>query len=217
MATLKPGQIGDFNGKIGQVVISKWRQLTVGRSTPKKSSKKATLTQLEQQSKFALVTTFISRVGGAISVGYQNSSGNLTPYNVAVRYHLNNTVIGEYPAYQIDYSKVRLSAPRFANEIDAAVTVTMGSPLNSIVPLTWTSKINGIGATQDTDKTFIVFYNVSENMFMIFESEAARSALTVNVRVPDENITDEIHGWMFFVSANRKLVSKTSYLGKVEL
>jgi len=35
-----------LNGKIGQAVIAKWRQLTAGRSKPRKSTKRASEEQL---------------------------------------------------------------------------------------------------------------------------------------------------------------------------
>jgi hypothetical protein len=133
MAIVKSGQVGDFSGKIGQSVIAKWRQLTVGRSTPKKSTKKATDEQLDTQSKFKLVTTFVSRIGTTIALGYRNTSGNLTPYNTAVQYHIQNAVTGVYPNYGIDMAKVVLSNPRMVNDIDAASSYVMSNVVDRAV------------------------------------------------------------------------------------
>jgi len=90
------------NGKIGQAVIAKWRQLTVGRSKPRKSTKRASVEQLDTQSEFKLVISFVSRIGTTIALGYRNSAGNLTPQNTAVQYHIQNTVTGIYPAYHLN-------------------------------------------------------------------------------------------------------------------
>lgn len=216
MAILQPGQVAYFKGKIGQVVVSKWRQLTVGRSVPKKSSKKASDIQLDQQSKFAMMTVFISRMGRAITLGYQNNAGNLTPYNTAVRYHLNNAVLGEYPNFSIDFAKVRVSQPRSAIEIDAPDTFAMGPEVAGKATITWTVRENSLNLSDATDTLYTVFYNATEKLFMLSPAEALRSALTANARVPQENGNDEIHGWMFFVSPNKKLVSRSVYLGIVQ-
>lgn len=216
MAILKPGQVGDFKGKIGQVVVSKWRQLTVGRSTPKKSSKKATEEQLNQQSKFGLVTSFIGRIGKTIALGYQNSAGNLTPYNVAVKDHIKNAVTGEYPNFMIDYSKVVLSSPKAQNEIDAAASVEMSAAVDAEVTITWVPKKQVfIERTMGTDLLLVVFYNVTEDAFMTAYSEGTRSSLTSTFFVPQERATDVIHAWAYFISVNKKFVSKSTYLGLV--
>lgn len=217
MAILKPGQVGNFNGKIGQVVVSTWRQLTVGRSTPKKSSKKATETQLDQQSKFGLVTTFVSRFISIISLGYQNSQGNLTPYNRAVKYLLNTAVIGAYPDYAIDFSKFLLSSPRASNEIDTPESITMSATVSGKITLTWVSKLGSLDNTKDTDKLYTLFYNASDGSAMLTYGDVERSKLSFTTRVPEEESTDQIHGWAVFISANKKLVSKTMYLGIVGL
>lgn len=46
MAILQQGSLGVFTGKIGALVIAKWKSKYVGRGAPKKSSKEATVLQL---------------------------------------------------------------------------------------------------------------------------------------------------------------------------
>ena len=218
MAILKAGQVGDFNGKIGQVVVSKWRQLLVGRSTPKKSGKKASDVQLDQQSKFKLVTTFISRLGKNIALGYQNSVGNLTPYNVAVKHHLNTAVTGVYPDYVIDMSKVVLSLPHSKNEIDGIANVTMSNAVDGMVSLAWTKKSLSLNElTSDTDLVNVVFYNETEDAIMSGYADGTRISLKADVFIPQEGPADIIHAWLFMVSVSKKLVSKSIYLGVVEV
>lgn len=217
MAILDPGQIGNFSGKVGRVVISPWKGLTVGRSVPKKSSKVATEVQLNQRSKFGLVTTFVSRFGDLIPLGYQSVKGNVSPYNIAVQYHLKNAVTGIYPDYSIDFTKVRLSAPKGANEIDGISTITTGAAVNYKVALAWELKQSQKPSSKDTDLLYVVFFNATEDNFMTYDGVAERSELTANLRLPQENITDVIHGWMFFVSADKKMVSHTKYLGIMKL
>jgi len=217
MAIVKSGQVGDFNGKIGQAVIAKWRQLTVGRSTPRKSTKKASEEQLDIQSKFKLVTSFVSRIGTTIALGYRNSAGNLTPQNTAVQYHIQNAVTGGYPAYAIDMAKVVLSNPRMLNDIDAASSYVMSNVVDNRVTITWVPKFQVfIERTMQTDLLLVVFYNVTENAFMSAYAEGPRMALSSEFIVPQDRPTDVIHAWAFFVSANKKFVSKSTYLGLVQ-
>lgn len=217
MAILKPGQVGDFNGKIGQVVVTKWRQLTVGRSTPKKSTKKASIEQTDHRSKFSLVMNLMSRLGSTISVGYQNSSGNLTPMNVAMKYHMAEAITGVYPDYTIDYSAVVLTQPRMNNEIDWVDSYAVNAAVDSKVTIAWALDKYPNAASKPTDLLYVVFYNVSKKRFMTYDGVAERSLLTTSLRVPQISDTDIIHGWAFFVSPNKKFVSRSEYLGVMNL
>lgn len=214
MATVKPGQVGDFNGKIGQVVLSKWRDVNVGRSTPKKSTKPPTLAQLDQQSKFGLVTGFLSSISDILAIGYQAGSGGVTPMNAAVSHHLSNGITGVYPNYALDYTKVVISNPSSKNEIDSGYAASVLAVADAKVTVSWiTNDPPANKATSLTDQVYLVFYNITKNRFVTFEGKGTRAALSTTSQIPRSFIGDKFHGYLFFVSQNGKSVSYSDELG----
>lgn len=109
MATYKKGILGVFTGKVGTVIGSNWRGIDYMRSLPKKSKKVATQPQLDQRFKFGLINSFFKSISTLIEIGYQSATGNKTPMNVAVSYHLMEAVTGVSPAFEIDFTKVLIS------------------------------------------------------------------------------------------------------------
>lgn len=221
MAIVKPGQVGDFNGKIGQVVLTKWRDVNVGRSAPKKSTKPPTLARLDQQSKFGLVTGFLGSIADLLAIGYQSSgSPKLTPMNAAVRYHLSNAVTGVYPDYQMDYTKVVISNANVKGEIDGGYTVSATAVADAKVTVTWLASSADALAnklTSPADQLYLVFYNITKQRFVTFESKGTRAALTTTVQIPRSFVGNKIHAYMFFVSPDGKSVSVTEQLGSFTL
>jgi len=208
MSKIKPGQVGDFNGKIGQVVISKWRNLTVGRATPKKSTKTPTAGQLNQRSAFKLVMKFLKQLKVAVNAGY-TKSGNLSPMNVAVQYHLGNAITGVAPNFAIDYTKVVLSKGELFGVYEAAVTGVAGSTMH----INWTIDAIEVEGTTDDDAVFIVFYSPATGYSLTNAHVAKRSALTADVKMPRVFTGNSVHVWLFLVAADGKSVSNAEYLG----
>jgi hypothetical protein len=212
MALIKSGPVGRFNGKIGNVVVAPWKGLLVGREAPTPTNKPATLTQLEQRAKFGLVTGFLSKIGETVRVGYQNSGGNMTAYNVAARYHLDNAVTGVYPAYALDYSKVQLN-DGVGKVLDAPTGIAHTPVVNNRTTITWEAIELVRQDSLPTDQIRIVLFNATADFFLIHPAAAQRSVMTATVRLPIEEEDDVVHAWVMFVSADGKRTSRSRYLG----
>lgn len=208
MAIIKSGQVGDFNGKIGQVVIATWRDLTVGRSIPKKSTKPPTQEQIDQRSVFLSVIKFLKLIKPTIKIGYPGT-GSLTPMNAAVKYHLTNAITGVSPHRAIDYSKVVLSVGDLNSVQDAAVVGVTGNTMN----ITWElDEIDQIGASPEDD-VYMLFFSPTLGSTVTISSVAERSALAGHVKMPKAFIGSSVHVWMFLVAVDGKSVSNSIYLG----
>lgn len=218
MSIFKDGPLGNSRGKIGNVVISKFRNLVVGRSTPSKSSKPPTLKQLVQQARFKLVSEFFNRISEIISVGYQSASGKLSAVNTAVKTHMDKIILGAYPNFTLDYTKIAISAPYSKAEIYSGFSTKAVAVPGYRVDITW-SVLDSSGDTKSlpTDRLYALFYCVEQKRFMTFSGIADRSALTVNVRLPLLMFGTTIHLYTFFASADGSLTSYSEYLGIVKL
>jgi len=215
MATLRQGQLGVFNGKIGALVITKWKDMYVGKSLPKPSSKKRTDLQLDQQSKVKLMGKFIRAFKSEIPFSYQKPPKNKTAMNVAMQYNLTHAILGVYPNHVLDYASIKLSDPyesdtRIDNGLDISAVALPGRKIK----VTWKPDelINNPG-TKLTDKACVYFYHPGKQMFFT-PPRPERNKLTLDISLPSIFV-GELHGWVFFLSEDRKLVSDTQYLGKL--
>ncbi|KIO76694.1 hypothetical protein TH53_13540 [Pedobacter lusitanus] len=213
MAILKQGSLGIFTGKIGALVITKWKDKYVGKSKPKPSAKKASALQLSQRTKIRLAGKFMRRFKSVVSFSFQKVPKNMTAMNYAMWYNLRDAISGEYPDFTMDYAKVRLSEPAdYATEIDngynVAVTVS-----GARISVAWEAdELPDNDETKATDRAYFFCFHPEKNRFVSLES-SQRSDLKIDLNLPDL-FAGEVHMWLFFASDNLKYVSQTEYLGE---
>lgn len=215
MGIVRNGILGSISGSVGPVVLCTYRTQEVVKAKPKKSSKPAVQSQIDQRSRFKLVTGFLSYIADVINIGYRSSDQITTPMNRAVRYVLDNAITGESPDFKLDYSKIKLSNAKGAITFDAQVVATAGRTLE----LTWGAseeKDPKLKALRDTDTAVIVFYGENTDMYMDV-SGAPRGAEKFDFKFNSRFGTDTVHGWMHFLSADKKTVFRGVYLGEFKL
>ena len=215
MGTYNPGVFGTFNGKVGSVVASKWKGIKVVKNYPEKSSKPKSEPQLSQTSQFGLVGSFLKKAAGLISVGYQGVSGAVTPWNIALKYHLEEAITGTYPNFQLNYEMVRLSLEDSA--MDWAPDAKAIAVAGMMVKVSWKLDANASKSTQPTDKAYIFLYNPAKKKSVSVTGNMLRSALSRDLPMPSYFTGDVLYSWLFFTSADGKIVSETQYLGSVTI
>lgn len=211
MGTYKPGIFGPFNGTVGHVVATKWKGKDVVKNSPEKTNKKASLSQVDQRSRFKLVNDFLGHCSDFIAVGYHAVVRKQIPINVALTYHLENAVTGVYQEYKLDYAKVKLSLHK---AIDPVMKPAFLLENGDVLKVNWEMpRMRSITAKSD-DLAYIMCYDSSKRKALKFES-VRRSGLSATLNVPPFYKGDELHCWIFFVSADGKFTSDTQYLGSV--
>jgi hypothetical protein len=216
MAKIEEGQIGDFRGKIGRVVITDFRGMTVGRSAPKQTTKPPTEAQMDQRLRFALATGFVSGMGDIVQLGYQNVKFATSPANMAVKEILASGITGSYPNYEINFPKVMISKAKGNTAIDNIVPINKTAVVNNRTTLSWEALETGRTVSLPTDNLYVLFYNATEEYFINYPAAAKRSQLTATLRTPHEEETDIVHAWALYVSADGTRVSKSKYLGLIQ-
>ena len=214
MAKIPKGILGGISGLVGTVVGATFRTLDIIRSRPKKSNKAPVQTQINQRSKFGLVTEMMSRIKGYIDEGFKPKSALLTALNTAVQYNLNNAVTGEFPNFEIDYPKMRISNGKMTGVEKATVTaVAEGN-----VTVTWdTDDYNFLPVEKlirAKDSARLLLYNEMEDSFMMTGYEL-RPAGLIESRAPSANPGDRVHAYLFFVAEDGESSSRSIYLGAV--
>ncbi|WP_316735757.1 DUF6266 family protein [Pedobacter aquatilis] len=212
MATYKKGILGVFSGKVGTVIGSTWKGVDYMRSLPKSSTKTPTQAQLDQRIRFALVNAFIKPIAPLIRLGYQSTSGNVTPLNAAIAYHLKESVTGISPDFAIDYSKVLFSRGELLGPWLPVATPDARQQLT----INWEDNSTSSFANA-TDMATILIYNPVTKEYMYADQVAARSSLMASMRVPANFVGTAVHAWMAFFAANGSIVSTSIYLGEITI
>lgn len=217
MSKVKTGQIGQFSGKIGALVVCKWRGLLIGKDSPSKKTKPSTDDQLDQQQKFGKVSKVMSLFTPHIAVGWASTRNKTTPMNEALSYHVDKAVEDKYPNYHINFSKVLITRGR--GVIDGGFRPVAKAAAEMKVEISWVTSNHTQRITQPTDQLTVIV--LDENFRpgrvrpLYYEQIARREDLKAEITVHDFCKNHPVHVYMFFVSENGKLVSKSEYLGMV--
>lgn len=213
MAILEQGLIGTFTGKMGAIVVAKWKDRYVGKSKPRKSSKPASKTQVIQRAKFRLIGKFIAELADTISIGFKDTRST-TSMNEAMRHNLTHAISGVYPDYKVDYSKISLSDPNGRGKINHAIEPLLVPAAVNRLKFSWKLEEEPLPDTKPTDIIYLVFYHPVNHVYIT--KELVRSSLTSEIRL-SRSFLGELHAWIFVASDDRRFATGTEYLGQVVL
>jgi hypothetical protein len=105
MATYENGVNGNFKGKVGSVIGSKWKSLNYIKGiSNKKKIATPTEAQINQREKISLVGKFLRILNPVISLGF-NQKENATSYNEATAYVFKNALNKSTSPCSIRYDK----------------------------------------------------------------------------------------------------------------
>lgn len=210
MARFLKGITGAYTGKVGSIVGSSWRGIDYIRSLPKKSSKPATLAQIEQRTKFGMTTAFLKSIKDVVKIGFSDAKqkGKLG-YNVAFKHLINNAVEGVYPTLEINYANVLIANGSLATLVGLSVQENAPQELT----LTWQPDVNRFNAFLD-DQVIVLLYNPSDNLFTIYE-QITREDATMTISLPASYGGKSIVGWAFVIHREGEQTSASQYLGQI--
>jgi hypothetical protein len=211
MGTFKKGILGDFRGKIGTVIGTKWRGRSVMRSLPSGRKGKPNQAQLEQQAKFALMIKFLQPLSSLVKQTYDSSPADMTGINKAISDNLRNAITGVYPAFTVDYAKVLLSKGILPDGGSPAAASTVAGKLT----FTWADD-SGTGDALATDMAFVAVYNEALNRWIFRQNTAARNAGTYTLDVTAFS-GKPVQTYIGFISADGSSVSSSLFTGQVNV
>lgn len=212
---VKSSIIGTLKGKIGDVVLSTWNGIHVARDVPHKTGrKKSSAKSASREQLFKCVMAFFKKTAPLLQIGYpKTGKDKMGGMNKAVSYHLLHAVSGEYPDYYMDLSKIKFTCP--LQLVENAWNAELYAEENGLIGVRWESNPYPRRETQLDDKAYMILYNQHKAALISLVTE--RDALNKSSIRKDWKAGEEIYGWLFFVSADEKLVSPTEYLGMVKI
>lgn len=213
MATIRHGANGGFRGKAGSVIGSSWKSIDYIKGLYKKSSKPATQEQKEQRERFARLMRFLMPIAPFLKIGFgQKQIDRMTPHNVAFQENSKTAVIGDYPNFQLDYSAILISSGPYPNGGSMSVEVEQG-----VLSVNWSTELNQMYDSREDDNVYILLYQPMIDEFLAAPNAPMRGDGNVNILLPNHFLGEEGHVWIFFASRNGKKVSKSTYLGSIDL
>lgn len=217
MGVIKVGILGGFSGTVGTVVGAKWRTLDVIKSRPRKTGKVASKLQLDQRSRFGLITHFFKDLKNVVDLGYQSKNKLMSPMNTAVQYHLNNAVTGTSPNFTIDFSKVVLAM----GNLESAGNITGTTVAGRKIMVSWEYAPEDFKeeerSERASDKAMLVVYDETKKYFLSSSRTVTRSGGKLEVTMPRMTAAgNTLHSYFFFISSDNKSVSKSEYLGPLK-
>jgi len=211
MGTIRKGILGGFSGKVGTVVGASWRGISYMRSLPQKVRNPRTQGQRSQRTKFALALSLLKPMTPLLRTGWRLFARKQSAFNAAMSHTLANAVVGNYPDYQIDVSKVLISRGNLQPASSASATVASGN-----IEFAWSDN-SGIGSAKQTDKALIAILNLEKGEAITNDAGAERMEEKQTVILPDEWNGDEVQVYLGFVSEDGREVANSVYLGAISL
>jgi hypothetical protein len=198
MGILTGGAFDPFNGKVGNLVGSTWKGINVLKRKPTtKRNRKQSEAQLDLQAKFAVAGEILHQLTPLLNITYK-------------KYTKEHSIIGIYPNYQIDWSKLLISRGSLPHA--NGVTVTAGS---GTVTFEWEE--TGIQLPALTsDKSILVIYCPELNEFAYTWTGATRMMGGASINV-SSFVGRVVHTWLSFISDDGKRVTKSKYTGQLTL
>lgn len=213
MGTIRNGVNGGFKGKAGSVIGSSWKSIEYIKGLYKKRTKPATEEQLMQQAKFTVLMRFLLPITVFIRVGFgQKRADSSTATNMAFKDNINRAIVGDYPDYALDYSQVRISDGNYAGGGTESVSVAGG-----VMTLTWDTALNSLYDSKEDDRVYILLYHPGIDQFLSAPTPPLRGDGTVEITLPNHFLGGAGYVWTFFADRQGRKVSRSTYLGQVEL
>ncbi|MES2827582.1 MAG: DUF6266 family protein [Bacteroidota bacterium] len=220
---MKHGPYGPIEGRLGNTVGYIRLGQPVVRMMPKKlkRKKKGTEAQVAARTRFALVTDIISSINAFTNAGFKLKAKSLigkTAQNMAMSVNLKNVVTGEYPNYQIDYTKLQVAEGDLSLPVNPTVVLE-----GNILKYNW--EINPyLNYVEKTSQMMVLAYLPALKKAYYLLGTASRYGGEGSLEIPLSKKTNDgkvvdlaIECYMAFVSQDRERISNSIYLGQVAI
>ncbi|MFD2902509.1 DUF6266 family protein [Sphingobacterium anhuiense] len=213
MGKILQGALGGFSGKAGAIIGSSWKSINYIKGLSKKRTKPASEEQLIQQARFYTIAKFIMPIASFVELGFgQINADIMTPTNVALQANIKTAVVGTYPNFTLDYSKILISKGNLQPGGIIGASASIG-----ILSVTWSPEAIEIQKGELDDVVHILLYVPAIDEFLTAPVPPTRGSGAVDIEYPEHFMSEKAHAWMFFADRKGKRVSKTNYLGELDL
>lgn len=191
--------------KNSNVIISSWKDIQYIRSKPLSVYDPKTPPQLKQRSKIATTTQFLKTITPLIRISYNNFKvGNISAFNAASSYLINNAFVGEGSNVQMDYSKVLISRGSLKPAKITTVDIT-----DCTLSIEWDATLKG--NAKYNDFAMLVLHNSSKEESVYKINANKRTDGKAQMKMPENWVNENLHLYLGFRNESGKLVSDSQY------
>lgn len=208
MGTIKQGVLGGFSGKVGTVVGASWKSTAYMRGIATHTKNPRTSKQIEQRTKMEFAHNFLQQAQEFLNVGLKDVAKHQSPLNYAVSQIVRNAILGDYPDYAPDYTKLVWSHGLLTPPVVETVYVN-----DDALDFLWVDNSDQGNAKAD-DISMVVVCNEEKKEIAYFMNGYTRSETTTHCEFPIEWVGDHIHVYITMRSADGKLISNSHYCGE---
>lgn len=201
-------QDGAISGRIGNLIFCRRYGKTIVRCLPKKSTKPASVAQLEVRQRFAVIRNFLAPLKSITDrsfpkVGYHTSA------NRCISYHLKEAAQGHYPNVNINYEAVKISKGNLSKPLNALYKNLKGESLQ----FSWRTSTH-----LDTGQIMVfTAYNADRDVWLMREFENVIGENQVDIEVPADWKDETLYAWCTYRDQKIKNFSNSIYLGVLRL
>lgn len=211
MGKIKQGILGGFSGKVGPVIGSSWKGKAVMKAVALSYNDRNSEAQQQQRAKFALIGKLLSKINGFINFGFAKKAVGITAPNAAMRANLDEAISGTWPNYNVDYSKVAVSAGNVDLPYNATATAS-GTDLS----VSWADN-SGRGNAQADDQAMILVFNTDKNEASYTTAAATRTTRAATLTLPSAWGGDNVEVYLAMRRESTGDTSASAYLGNFTL
>ena len=209
MAILKQGLFGPVTGKIGNLVTATWKGINYVRQAPHKSKKPPTAAQIAIREKFKFINKLNKPLHPFFKAGFHELAIHKSEINVAFSLASKNVVSGVYPNFQVDFSKITISAGRLGqlDEVEIMQTVSQ------VLAISWTVEDWKSHCAYD-DQVMVAILCPEIDLADGFIGATERVDQKCTIKFSSKFIGKEIAVYIGLYSLNRRMASHSQFLGK---
>lgn len=141
MGKLINGIHGPFKGKVGNVVGTFWKGISVMRVIPADRIDANTNLQQAQRAKLKLLSSFLQRCNKLVNLGFTAIDPKLSAFNNAMK-HNYQIVEGTFPEFRLNIENLKLSMGKLENLWDPTITAID----SKTIQITWNDNTDNMNA-----------------------------------------------------------------------
>ncbi|KIO76331.1 hypothetical protein TH53_15355 [Pedobacter lusitanus] len=210
MAIVTNSYLGNFRGKIGNMVIYPLNGQTVARSIGI-SHKPITINQLTARMGLKMMNVFFRNIKAFIRIGFELEARGTTSnaFNMAIRYN-SKKIKGVYPDIEIDFEQILVS-----KGVMPVVKNAKAKIITTGLKVSWDSQADQKGMRADDQVLLLVYFPGDRLKTRIFTSEVRRAEGKYTFKLDRDATMRHAHIYLSFISDNCKSISDSLYLGEV--
>ena len=211
MGTIKQGVLGGFSGKVGTVIGASWKGTAYMRGQATHVKNPRTAAQIAQRTKMEFARNYLQQAQEFLNVGLKDVAKHQSPLNYAVSQMVRNAILGDYPDYAPDYTKLVWSHGLLTPPVVETVYANYDA-----LDFLWQDN-SGQGNAKADNISMVVVCNAEKQEIKYFMNGYIRSTKSTHCELTESWVDDHVHIYITMRSSDGKLISNSHYCGEFYL